>query len=86
MKYAVALLNCFDNENHVVIVEADDPITAMIHGAVEILNVADPDTDEWLQDMLKDIPDADGYAARIEEIQGGFFNGDMAISEPVPID
>ena len=82
MKYAVALLNFFDNSNHVTIVDSDNPIRAMVEGARTLMRAKD--ADEWLNGFLKDMP-TDSYATRIDEIQDAFFDVDLAISEPVPI-
>ena len=78
MKYAVAYLNFFDYDLQITSVEADDPITAMIEGARELMGAADDD--EWLNGFLKNIPSVDGYAARIEEIREEFFNADQVVA------
>jgi hypothetical protein len=78
MKYAVAHLNFFDNNLQITSVEANDPITAIIEGARELIGAADDD--EWLNDQLKAIPTSDGYAARIEAIKEIFFDTDQVIA------
>ena len=78
MKYAVAYMNYYDNDLKLIAVEADNPITAMIEGARKLLNA--PESDEWLDPMLQNIPSPDGYAIRIAEIQEEFFNSDQAIA------
>ncbi len=86
MKYAVAYLNFYENENQITVVEAGDPITAMVEGVRAIENAnGNPDVDKWLDGLLENIPDPSGYAKRIEEIKTEFFNLDQAISEPVPV-
>lgn len=78
MKYAVAYLNFFDNDLQITCVEADDPITAMIEGARELMGAANDD--KWLNDQLKDIPSSAGYSARIKEIKEAFFDTDQVIT------
>jgi hypothetical protein len=78
MNYAVAYLNFFDNDLQIISIEADDPITAMIEGARELMGASDDD--EWLNDQLKNIPSSDGYPTRIEEIKEAFFNTDQVIA------
>jgi len=83
MKYAVAYLNLFDNDLLITSVEADNPITAMIEGARELMGAAVDD--EWLNNHLKDIPSSDGYPVRIEEIKTEFFDTDQVVAV-MPID
>ena len=83
MKYAVAYLNLFDNDLLIMSVEADNPITAMIEGARELMGAAVDD--EWLNNHLKDIPSSDGYPVRIEEIKTEFFDTDQVVAV-MPID
>ncbi len=84
MKYAVAHLSFFENKNQIAVVEADNPIAAMIEGARILVNPGgNPDTNEWLDGFLKDISDTADYAARVEEIIIEFFNADQIISPPV---
>jgi len=78
MKYAVAYMNYFDNDVKLTVVEADDPITAMVEGAREMMKARDDD--EWLNEKLENIPSPNGYAERIEEIQVDFFDTDQTIA------
>jgi len=78
MKYAVAYMNYFDNDIKLTVVEADDPITAMVEGAREMMKARDDD--EWLNEKLENIPSPNGYAERIEKIREDFFNTDQAIA------
>ena len=78
MKYAVALLNFFDNENKIAIVEAPNPVTAMVEAARSLMK---PPPNEWLDEFLVDISDD-----RVEDIQMAFFDTDLAISKPVCLD
>lgn len=79
MKYAVAYMNYFDNDLKLIVVEADDPITAMVEGVRKLLD--NSESNEWLDPMLENIP-APGPARqfRVEEIQEEFFNADQAIT------
>ena len=83
MKYSVAWMNLFDNDLKMISVEADNPVTAIIEGARRLLGA--PDTDEWLNPMLKNIPEPKGYMARIEEIREEFFNADQVIAVMLPL-
>jgi len=83
MKYAVAYMNYFDNDLKLTTVEADNPITAMIEGVREMMEA--PNDDEWLNEKLENIPSSNGYAERIKEIQGDFFDTDQAIAV-IPIE
>jgi len=96
MKYVVAWLNFFDNDLQMILVEARDPITAMIEGARQLINSnsiehggnqdrSDRAIDTWLNPMLKDIPEPEGYVARIKEIQEEFNNADQVIAVMLPI-
>ncbi len=86
MEYAVAHVDFIENENRITIVEADDPITAMIDGVRKLSNSdGNLDVDLWLDGFLKDIPEPAGYAARIEEIKTEFFDVKQAVSEPMPV-
>lgn len=86
MKYAVAYMNYFDNDLKLIVVEADDPITAMVEGVRKLLD--NPENDEWLDPMLENIPlqlelggaPDPARVARIEEIKEEFFNADQAVT------
>ena len=78
MKYAVAYMNYFDNDLKLTVIEAHNPITAMIEGARKLMG--NPASDKWLDAMLQDTPAPDGHAAQIEEIQEEFFNTDQLIA------
>ena len=80
MRYAVAHMNFYDNNLQMILVNADDPITAMIEGARQLMDIDDPANDEWLSAFLQNIPESNNYAARIEEIQEAFFNTDQLIA------
>jgi hypothetical protein len=82
MKYAVAWISFFSNELQIIAVDAYDPITAMIEGVRQLAG-NDPENNEWLDNMLKDIPE-EGYTARIEEIREEFFNVDQAVTVMLP--
>ena len=77
MKYAVAYMNYFDNNLQIIIVDAENPVQAMVEGARTLLKAKDDD--EWLNNFLKNIP-AGCYAKRVEEIRDEFFNADQAIA------
>ena len=80
MKYAVAYINYFDDDLKLAIIEAGDPITAMIEGVRKLSGR--PKNDEWLDPMLENIPAPGraGLLARIEEIQEELFNADQAVA------
>ena len=79
MKYAVAYVNFFVNDLQLTRAEANDPITAMIEGARELISGSD-DVDKWLDSMLENIPLPGNYGPRLEEIQEEFFNTDQLIA------
>ncbi len=45
----------------------------------------DPANNEWLNAFLQNIPESNNYAARIEEIQGAFFDTDQLIAVMLPL-
>ena len=79
MRYAIAYMNLFDNDLKLTTVEADNPVTAIVEGARELMGVSD-DVDKWLNPMVDNIQPSDDYAARIEEIKGEFFNADQVVA------
>lgn len=84
MRYAVAYMNYFDNDLKITVVEANDPIIAMIEGA-RILMDASGDVNEWLNSFeLENIP-VNRCETRIEEIRRAFFDTDQVISRPLPL-
>lgn len=76
MKYAVAVLSFYENENRVSVIEADSEVEAM----VKVLSSGDKTLDEdyvkWIDTML---------TKTVEEIQEECSDGDIAISKPVLI-
>jgi hypothetical protein len=77
MRYAVALLNYFDNVNKLAVVDGATPVDAMIRGAKVNMGLDANDADNWLDSL---------YGEDVEEIQTAFFDYDMSISLPVPLD
>ena len=57
----------------------------MIEGARQLMDNDDPANNEWLNAFLQNIPESDDYAARIEEIQGAFFDTDQLIAVMLPL-
>ena len=76
-KYAVAYMNFFDNEIEMVVVEADNSIIAIVKGVLQIIG---KEEDAWLTPILEGIPNSDGHANRIREIQDEFFNTNQAVN------
>lgn len=76
MRYTVAILDYLDDDGitETVVVTAPDPVSAMIRGARAIL--AHPR--KWL--------DALDILSNVEAVQAAFFDADMAISRPIPLD
>lgn len=68
-KYAVAVLSFFQNENKILIVEAETEPLAMIKALDEFANT---ENSEWL-----------GKYPTVEEIKQECFNGEIAISTPI---
>jgi hypothetical protein len=85
MKHAIAWMNFYDNDLQMILVDADNPITAMIEGARQLMDNDDLANDEWLNAFLQNIPESDDYAARIEEIREEFFNTDQLIAVMLPL-
>lgn len=82
MKYAVAYISYFDDALKLAVIEADDPITAIVEGVRSLLDDSgNPEDTEWLDLMLENIP-APGPAreARIEEIEKMFYHADEAVA------
>ncbi|WP_303872020.1 hypothetical protein [Acetobacterium wieringae] len=77
MKYAVAVLSFFENENRVSIVDANSEVEAMIKALSSGDKMLDEDYVQWSKPML---------TKTVEEIQEECFDGDMAISKPVIIE
>jgi hypothetical protein len=76
-KYAVGVLNMFDNENRVVIVEAPDQINAVIEAVVESSNSeAKEDIRKWLSEL---------DVNSVDELLSELFNGDLCVSVPVEV-
>lgn len=70
MKFAVAYADYKNPEVKLTFVEADDPVTALVEGARELIEASD--RDPWINSFLKKpVPPAE-YASRIEEIQAAF--------------
>lgn len=80
MKYAVAIINFFDNENKIFIVEADSESEAM---AKAILLSNKKEDEELDEDYIKRAEELS--MKTVEEIQNECFDADMSISEPVKI-
>ena len=73
MRYAVALSNYFDSKTtSITLVDADDPVSAMLKGAGRILG-GNPDT--WGIDTT-------GKTTRA--VQAAFLDRDMSISRAIP--
>ena len=81
MKYAVAIINFFDNENKVFLVEANGDSEAMAK-AILLSNKTD-DVEEIDEDYIKWVNDLANKT--VEEIQNICFDADMSISEPVKV-
>lgn len=77
MKYAVAVLNFFDNENKVLLVDANSEVEAMVKTLSSGDKMLDEEYVQWIETML---------AKTVEEIQEECFDGDLAISKPVLIE
>jgi len=78
MKYAVAYMSYFENDLKIIIIEANNPITAMIEGAYILMN--EQEAGEWLNDFLKEYTHPNDYEKRIEEIKEDFYDADQAIA------
>lgn len=76
MKYAVAVLSFFENENRVSIIEANSEVEAMVKVLSSGDKMLDEDYVKWIDEML---------LKTVEEIQQECFDGDIAISKPVLI-
>jgi len=81
MRYAVAYLNYFDNELKMMIVEASNPVAALVNGVRELSGFEGDDP--WLEDFLKEHDPAD-YGLILEEIKAALFDTDIAV-EVMPI-
>ena len=79
MRYAVAHADFFNNDLKIVIVEFNNPITALIEGVRIICKTKDIDTNKWLDSFLENIPN-EYVDDRIEEIRQEFFNGDQLVA------
>lgn len=77
MKYAVAVLSFFDNENKVLLVDANSEVEAMVKTLSSGDKMLDEEYVQWIETML---------AKTVEEIQEECFDGDLAISKPVLIE
>lgn len=77
MKYAVAVLSFYDNENEVFIVDADSKVEAMVKALSLQDKMLDADYVRWINKIK---------TKTVEEIQEECFDGDMSISEPVIIE
>ncbi len=79
MKFAVAYMSYFNSDLKLTTIEADDPITAMVEGARKL--IGDPESNEWLNSMLENIPSPlIDEMMRIEEIRQEFFDVDQVIA------
>lgn len=68
-KFAVALINFFDNENKIYFVEAENEVEALKKGVIEQASELDKAiTREWMND--------DDYTYK--ELQGVLFDADMS--------
>lgn len=76
MKYAVAVLSFFENENRVSIVESNSEVEAMVKVLSSGDKMLDEDYVKWIDEML---------LKTVEEIQQECFDGDIAISKPALI-
>jgi len=76
MKYAVAVLSFFENENRVFVIEAKNEVEAMVKALSSKDKMLELEEDyvKWIDEML---------LKTVEEIQEECFNGDIAISKPV---
>lgn len=77
MKYAVAVLSFFENENRVFIVDANNEVEAMVKALSSGDKMLDEDYVQWSKNM---------WTKTVEEIQEECFDGDMAISKPVIVE
>lgn len=77
MKYAVAVLSFYENENRVFIVDANGEVEAMVKALSSGDKMPDEDYAQWANEML---------TKTVEEIQEECFDGDIAISKPVVIE
>ncbi len=58
----------------------------MIEGARQLMDNDDPANNEWLNAFLQNIPESIVVVtARIEEIQGAFFDTDQLIAVMLPL-
>jgi len=82
MKYAVAYMNYFDNDLKLTVVEADNPITAIVEGVRKMTEAKDDDRwlNSFLEDAARDKIGVDDYAERIEYIRQEFFNTDALVA------
>ncbi|MEY8352554.1 hypothetical protein AALB39_04265 [Lachnospiraceae bacterium 54-53] len=77
MKYAVAVLSFFENENRISIVDANSEVEAMVKTLSSGDKMLDEEYVQWIEVML---------TKTVEEIQAECFDGDIAISRPVLIE
>lgn len=76
-KYAVAVINFFDNDNQVVIVEAKNEITAMAKAAN--YNYQDyKDYIDWVNEIIANND-------TIDEVKISLADGEIGISTPIEI-
>jgi hypothetical protein len=80
MKYAVAHMDFFINDLKIAVVDADDPITAIVEGVLELLDTAEESMVEWVESFRANIPQPCHYGKRIEEIKQEFFDGDQLVA------
>jgi len=73
MKYAVAIINFFDNENKIHVVEADNEIDAMKKAILKI----NPESELIIEDY--------DDLHTIEDIKNYMFDVDQSISSPLQI-
>lgn len=80
-KYAVAYINYFDNDLQMTVVEACNPIAAIVKGVKEIIGIEE---DAWVDQFLDLGKDPSKYGEDIEKVKEEFFNTDQNV-EVMPI-
>ena len=86
MRYAVAYFNLGgEDNNEVVVIEAVNPVVALVFGAKHLAASNCQEIDDWFDSLLDVMPVPEDYALRIEQIRLKFADVDMRVSAPVLI-
>ena len=79
-KYAVAVMDNFENDNSVQIVEAENEFEAVRNAVLQFEGADQPDEDEEFNDYIKGLP-----SDNLEEMLSTLFDGELSVSKPVLI-